>query len=89
MNKIYFDSDNNIEITPEMDNIKSFDEFLFEYLDTIQKLSGIMVIVDDKILLVKPVKFMELREKWSIPKGKIDKNQTTIENAIRELQEET
>ena len=86
---IYFDEDNNIEILPEMSNIKSFDEFLFEYLDTIQKLSGIMIVVDDKILLVKPKKFKEIPEKWSIPKGKIDNNTTTIENALRELEEET
>ena len=89
MNKIYFDNDTNMEILSEMDNIKSFDEFLFEYLDTIQKLSGVMVIVEDKILLVKPVKFKGLTEKWSIPKGKIEKKQSTIENAIRELKEET
>ena len=89
MNKIYFDSDNNIEVTQEMENIKSFDEFLFEYLDTIQKLSGVMVIVEDKILLVKPVKFKELTDKWSIPKGKVEKEHSLIENAIRELEEET
>jgi ADP-ribose pyrophosphatase YjhB (NUDIX family) len=89
MNKIYFDSDSNFELTPELENIKSFDEFLYEYLDTIQKLSGIMVIVDDKILLVKPQKLKEELEKWSIPKGKMEKDHTVIENAIRELQEET
>ena len=89
MNNIYFDGDNNIELTSEMGNIKSFDEFLFEYLDTIQKLSGVMVIVEDKKLLVKPQKYKELDDKWSNPKGKIEKDHTVIENAIRELQEET
>ena len=89
LNEIYFDSDNNIEIFPEMVNIKSFDEFLFEYLDTIQRLSGVMVIVDDKVLLVKPKKFRETPEKWSIPKGKIDKDFSIMNNAVRELEEET
>ena len=73
MKKIYFDADTNTEITTELENLKSFDEFLFEYLDTIQKLTGIMVVVDDKVLLVKPRKFRETPERWSIPKGKIDK----------------
>ncbi len=89
MKTIYFDSDNNIEITSVLENIKSFDQFLFEYIDTIQKLAGIMIIIDGKILLVKPNKFREEAEKWSIPKGKVSKGENIMDTAIRELEEET
>jgi len=89
MKNILFDADNNIEITSVLENIKTYDEFLFEYLDTIQKLSGVIVIVDNKILLVKPKKFKKSSEMWSIPKGKMIKKTTTMDNALIELEEET
>lgn len=75
MEKLHFD----------MDNIKSYDEFLFEYLDVIQRLAGVMVVVDDKVLLVKSQKS---DGKWSIPKGKMEKL-TILDTAISELKEET
>ena len=51
MKNIYYDVDNNVEIIRDSKNVKSFDEFLFEYLDVIQKLSGVVVVVENKILL--------------------------------------
>jgi len=88
MKDILFDLDKNLEIFPMLENIKTYDEFLFEYLDTIQRLSGVMIIVDDKILLVKPKKFKKSDEKWSIPKGKVEKT-SIIDSALLELKEET
>lgn len=70
------------------ENIKTYEEFLFEYLDVIQRLAGVMVIVDDKVLLVKPKKFKQSKEKWSIPKGKLEKV-SIIDSALLELKEET
>ena len=72
----------------DMDNIKSYDEFVFEYLDVIQRLAGVMIVVDDKILLVKSKKFKNSDVKWSIPKGKMEKL-TILDTAISELKEET
>lgn len=89
MQNILFDIDNNVEVIPMLENIKTFDEFLFEYLDVIQKLSGVIVIVDNKILLVKPKKFKKSSVMWSIPKGKLDKGKTLLDNALLELEEET
>ena len=88
MKNILFDIDRNMEIFPMLENIKSYDEFLFEYVDTIQRLSGVMVIVDDKVLLVKPQKFKQSKEKWSIPKGKVE-GASIIDSALLELKEET
>ena len=89
MKKIFFDSDNNMEILSMLENIKTYDVFLFEYLDTVQRLSGVLIIVDDKLLMVKARKFKEESEKWSIPKGKIDKMSSSPDNALKELEEET
>jgi 8-oxo-dGTP pyrophosphatase MutT (NUDIX family) len=69
----------------DMNNIKSYDEFLFEYLDVVQRLAGVLVVVDDKVLLVKSQKS---DGKWSIPKGKM-KKLTILDTAISELREET
>ena len=71
-----------------LENIQSYDEFLFEFLDVAQRLAGVMVIVDDKVLLVKPKKFRGEDEKWSIPKGKVEK-MSIIDSALLELKEET
>lgn len=88
MKDILFDLDRNLEIFPMLENIKSYDEFLFEYIDTVQRLAGVIVIIDDKILLVKPKKFKQSKEKWSIPKGKAEKS-SIIDSALLELKEET
>ena len=77
------------EEVEQLSNIKSFDEFLFEFIDTMQRLSGVMVIIDDKILLVKPQKYKNMTDKWSIPKGKIEDKQTILDTAVKELEEET
>jgi 8-oxo-dGTP pyrophosphatase MutT (NUDIX family) len=53
------------------------------------KLSGIVLIVGNDILLVKPKKFKGKQNKWSIPKGKIEKKYNSIQTAFLELQEET
>lgn len=54
-------------------------------------LSGIVLINNNnnKILLVKPEKYKGKKNKWSIPKGHIDKNLGELENALKELSEET
>lgn len=52
-------------------------------------LAGIVLIVDNKLLLVKPKKFKGMSHKWSIPKGRIEKGSDNIETAFKELQEET
>jgi 8-oxo-dGTP pyrophosphatase MutT (NUDIX family) len=88
MNDILFDIDRNLEIFPTLENFKSYDEFLFEYIDTVKKLAGIIIIVNDKILLVKPKKSKQSKEYWSIPKGKVKKN-SIIDTALLELEEET
>jgi ADP-ribose pyrophosphatase YjhB (NUDIX family) len=54
----------------------------------VQRLAGVMVVVDDKVLLVKSNKYKDSDEKWSIPKGKM-KKLTIPDTAISELREET
>ncbi|MFW6226280.1 MAG: NUDIX domain-containing protein [bacterium] len=53
------------------------------------KLAGIILLVDNKILLVQSNKNKDIDNQWSIPKGKIDNGETTLDCAIRELEEET
>lgn len=64
-------------------------ELILEKLKKMEKLSGIMLIVDNKILLVKSNKNKNFIDQWSIPKGKIDDGETSLDCAIRELEEET
>ena len=71
-----------------LENIQSYDEFLFEFLDVSQRLEGVMIIVDNKVLLVKPKKFKGEEDKWSGPKGKIEKL-SIKDTALLELKEET
>lgn len=51
-------------------------------------LSGIALLVDDKICLVLPKKFKK-QLKYSIPKGHIEDGYTPFHNAYLELKEET
>lgn len=51
------------------------------------RLSGISLIVNDKILLVKPKKFRGKKKKYSIPKGHIEGD--SLESALKEFNEET
>ena len=44
--------------------------------------AGLLVYWNDKVLLVK-------QKAWSIPKGKVEENETFLEAAIRETAEET
>ena len=68
-----------------MIRLKLFEAFRRE---SINKLSGIALIVDDNILLVLPEKFKESRVKWSLPKGHIEGKNSLI-SALKELKEET
>ena len=45
---------------------------LNEFKEQIQELSGFMILVNNKVLLVKPKKFKGMEHKWSIPKGKLE-----------------
>lgn len=49
--------------------------------------SGVLIIVEDKILLVKHTN--EYGGNFSIPKGRLEKGETLLNNALRELEEET
>jgi ADP-ribose pyrophosphatase YjhB (NUDIX family) len=75
-----------------MEKILTFLESFYEPINEgkkKQKLAGILLMVDDKILLVKPNKFKGKKHKWSIPKGKVEKGISEIETALAELREET
>ena len=64
--------------------IKEYNSFKNE----IHKLSGIVLLVDDKVCVVLPKKFKRLN-KYSIPKGHIEKGYSSYYNAYLELKEET
>lgn len=72
------------------DKVLSFNNYILlkEFKEHIQELSGFVIIVNDKILLVKPKKFKGEPHKWSIPKGKVE-GRKKFNNALKELQEET
>jgi 8-oxo-dGTP pyrophosphatase MutT (NUDIX family) len=53
----------------------------------VHDLSGVIIIIDNRILLVNPQKYKTLGDKWSIPKGHVEGN--TLKSALRELKEET
>lgn len=53
-----------------------------------EKSAGLVVISDNKILLVHP-KGCGDKNEWSIPKGNIENGDGTMETAIRETFEET
>ena len=66
---------------------------LFENFKKVKKskklheLSGIVLIVDNRILMVKATKYSDYDDKWSIPKGHIEGN--SLDSAIKELYEES
>jgi hypothetical protein len=64
-----------------------FSEFLVE--STNHKLSGVVLIYNNKILLVRPKKFRRKMKKWSIPKGHIEGDLGKKDTAIHELEEES
>ena len=70
--------------------ILNYNEFLLEKKRDAHDLSGIALILNgESILLVKPKKFKGQKHKWCLPKGKDDAGYTSIQNALRELYEET
>ena len=87
MSKIFVDIKSGEYIVES--NILSFKNYslLREFKEQVQELSGFMVIVNNKILLVKPKKFKGEPHKWSIPKGKVTGKK--FKSALRELKEET
>ena len=52
-------------------------------------LSGVILIYNNKILLVRPKKFRRQMRKWSIPKGHIEDKMSKIKTALHELKEES
>lgn len=65
-----------------------FDDYLIAEAKT-HKLSGVILIYNNKILLVRPRKFRKQFKKWSIPKGHIEQKMSKIQTALTELQEES
>ena len=65
-----------------------FDDYLITEAKS-HKLSGVILIYNNKILLVRPRKFRKQFQKWSVPKGHIESKMSKIENALKELQEES
>ena len=49
------------------------------------KLSGVVLIYNNKILLVRPKKFKRKMRKWSIPKGHIEEKMTKIQTALANI----
>ena len=72
----------------------TFDEYIVEFKKYQQKpteyhkLSGVVLICNNKILLVRPKKFKKKEKKWSIPKGHVEDDMSKIKTAIVELREE-
>jgi predicted NUDIX family NTP pyrophosphohydrolase len=64
---------------------------IVEYKRFVEKkqhnLVGVVLICENKILLVKPMKFIKKLAKWSIPKGHLEVDM--IADALKELKEET
>lgn len=58
------------------------------FVEEIHKLSGIVLMVDREICIVLPKKFKN-SNKYSIPKGHIEKGHSPFYNAYLELKEET
>lgn len=65
-----------------------FDEYILEK-KMVHKLSGIILIYNNKILLVRPKKFKNRMKKWSIPKGHIEQKTNKLKTALKELREES
>jgi len=87
MSKIFVNTDTGEYVT---ESILSYNNYVLlrEFKKDIEKLSGFVVLVNDKILLVKPRKFKGVGHKWSIPKGKVE-GRKKFKNALKELKEET
>jgi predicted NUDIX family NTP pyrophosphohydrolase len=73
-----------------MGRIKLYEEFrkINKKDFMVHSLSGIAVVVEDRILLVHPTKFKKEIDKWSIPKGHVEGNDS-LKSALMELKEES
>ena len=60
----------------------------FESYKSVDKLSGVSLVVDGKILLVHSEKHKKTSDMWSLPKGHID-GSSRLKSALKELKEET
>ena len=69
--------------------MKNFEEFGEYLMEATHNLSGVVLIYNNKILLVRPKKFRRQMRKWSIPKGHIESKMSKIETALQELKEES
>lgn len=65
----------------------NYDDYLMEGAG--HKLAGVVLIYNNKILLVRPKKFRRRMRKWSIPKGHIEGKLGKLRTAIHELEEES
>lgn len=63
-------------------------EMVVEYKEKVQELSGFLIRLDGKILLVKPKKFKGMKHKWSIPKGRVEDGKK-FKSALVELEQES
>lgn len=63
-------------------------KYFESFAEKMHELSGVVLILDDKILLVNSKKYKNEKQKWSIPKGHIDADMTEIETAVEELAQE-
>ena len=88
MSKIFLDIETGDYIVER--DILSYENYVLlrEFKEEkIQELSGFMILVNEKVLLVKPKKFKGMEHKWSIPKGKVTGKK--FKSALKELKEET
>lgn len=53
----------------------------------VHTLSGVLLIIEDRILLVHAKKYFAQNNRWSLPKGHIEGN--SLDSALKELKEET
>ena len=67
----------------------NFYEYLYESKSESHNLSGVVLIYNNKILLVRSKKFKKRMKKWSIPKGHVESGVNNIETALKELKEES
>lgn len=65
----------------------AYNEYIMEAKS--HELSGVVLIVDNSILLVRPKKFRRRKRRFSIPKGRIESKVSKLKTALRELEEES
>jgi 8-oxo-dGTP pyrophosphatase MutT (NUDIX family) len=71
-----------------MKYLNEYERFQTKKTIKYHNLSGIALIVEDKILLVHPRKHKDVETKWSLPKGHIE-GKDSLDSALKELKEET